>query len=144
MAGEVVLPIQECPDMICHTIVVPVPDSVWDDDGSGASSTAAEGAFLFYCERDTIVDAAHFLCNTTDASGDITLNTASSGVAAAGTAISSALTPTAAGVVGTFTITETANLIPAGNWIGVEHDGDADSADLTGVMIQLRIRTRVR
>ena len=65
-------------------------------------------------------------------------------MASAGSAISSTLTPTAAGVVGTFTLTETANLIPAGNWIGVEHDGDADSADLTGVMIQLRLRTRVR
>ena len=139
MAGENVLPIQECPDMICHTIVVPVPDSVWDN-----GAAAAEGAYLFYCERDTIVDAAHFLCNVTDASGDITLNTGSTGVASAGSAISSVLTPTAAGVVGTFTMTETANLIPAGNWIGVEHDGDADSEDMTGVMIQLRLRTRIR
>jgi len=144
MAGESVLPIQECPDLIAHTVVIPIPDSVFDDDGSGASSTAAEGAFLFHCERDTIVDAAHFLCNVTDASGDLTLNTGSSGVAAAGSAISSVLTPPAAGVVGTFTLTETANLIPAGNWIGIEHDGDADSADLAGCMVQLRLRTRVR
>jgi len=140
MAGENTLPIQECPDLICHTISIPIPDGVWDDGGA-----TSEGQFLFYCERDTIVDAAHFICNVTDASGDITLNTGSTGVASAGSAISSVLTPGAtAGVPQAFTMTTTANQIPAGNWIGVEHDGDADSADLVGVMIQLRLRTRIR
>jgi len=139
MAGETPLPIQECPDLYAHTVVIPIPDSVWDD-----GAAAAEGAFLFYAERDTIVDAAHFICNVTDASGDITLNTASSGVASAGAAISSTLTPGTAGTPQAFTITETANLIPAGNWIGVEHDGDADAADITGAMVQLRLRTCVR
>jgi hypothetical protein len=139
MAGETVLPIQECPDLVAHTIVIPIPDSVWDD---GAAS--AEGAFLFYAERDTVVDAAHFICNVTDASGDVTLNTAATGVASAGTAISSVLTPGTAGTPQAFTLTETANLIPAGNWIGVEHDGDADTADITGAMVQLRLRTIIR
>ena len=141
MAGEKVLPIEVAADLRAHTIVIPIPDSVFDDDGSGASSTAAEGAFLFYAERDTIVDAAHFICNVTDASGDITLNTGSTGVAAAGTAISDTITPNAAGVVKAFTLTETANLIPAGNWIGIEHDGDDDSETLAGCMVQLRVRT---
>ena len=139
MAGETPLPIQECPDLYAHTVVIPIPDSVWDD-----GAAAAEGAFLFYAERDTIVDAAHFICNVTDASGDITLNTAATGVASAGSAISSTLTPGTAGTPQAFTITETANLIPAGNWIGVEHDGDADAADITGAMVQLRLRTCVR
>lgn len=139
MAGEVVLPIQECPDLIAHTISIPIADAVFDD-----GAAAAEGVYLFYCERDTIVDGAHFLCNVTDASGDVTLNTGSSGLASAGSAITSALTPGAAGVVATFTMTETANLIPAGNWIGLEHDGDGDSADLAGCLVQIRLRTRVR
>ena len=133
MAGENVLPITECPDMISETFAFQF--SIAED---------FQNTYLFYCERDTIVDAAHCICNVTDASGDITLNTASSGVASAGSAISSVLTPGAAGVPTAFTMTETANLIPAGNWIGVEHDGDADSADLVGVMIQLRLRTRIR
>lgn len=136
MAGEKVLPIEVAADLRAHTIVIPIPDSVFDD-----GTEAAEGAFLFYAERDTIVDAAHFICNVTDASGDVTLNTGSTGVASAGTAISDTITPNAAGVVKAFTLTETANLIPAGNWIGIEHDGDADSADLAGCMVQLRIRT---
>ena len=139
MAGEITLPIQECPDLICHTVVITVPDTVWDD-----GAVAAEGAFLFYCERDTVVDAAHFMCSVTDATGDITLNTGSTGVASAGSAISSVLTPAVAGTPQAFTMTETANLVPAGNWIGVEHDGDADSADIVSAVIQLRLRTRIR
>lgn len=136
MAGEKVLPIEVAADLRAHTIVIPIPDSVFDD-----GAAAAEGAFLFYAERDTIVDAAHFICNVTDSDGDITLNTGSSGVASEGTAISDTITPAAAGVAKAFTLTETANLIPAGNWIGIEHDGDADSEDLAGCMVQLRIRT---
>ena len=139
MAGESALPITECPDLIAHTVAITVPDSVWDD-----GAAVAEGAYLFYCERDTIVDAAHFICSVTDVSGDITLNTGATGVASAGTAISSALTPAVAGTPQAFTITETANLIPAGNWIGVEHDGDADSADIVSAIVQLRLRTRIR
>jgi len=41
-------------------------------------------------------------------------------------------------------LTQTANLVPAGNWIGIEHDGDADTIDITGAMIQLRLRTVIR
>ena len=137
MAGENVLPIQECPDMIAHTVVLNVPDAAFDN-------TAYDGAYLFYCERDTIVDAAHFLCAVTDASGDATLTTAATGTPGAGSAISSVLTPGTAGTPQAFTLTETANLIPAGNWIAIEVDNDADTEDVVGAMIQLRLRTRIR
>ncbi len=137
MAGEVALPIQECPDMICHTVALNVPDTAFDD-------TAYDGAFLFYCERDTIIDAAHFICAVTDTSGDVTLVTGATGLPGAGSAVSSVLTPGTAGTPQAFTITETANLIPAGNWIGLEIDNDADTADVVGAMVQLRLRTRIR
>ncbi len=38
MAGEKVLPIEVAADLRAHTIVIPIPDSVFDDDGSGAST----------------------------------------------------------------------------------------------------------
>ena len=137
MAGETALPIQECPDLIAHTVTTTVPDTAFDN-------TAYDGAFLFYCERDTVVDAAHFICSVTDASGKVTLNTGSTGLPGAGSAISSLLTPGTAGTPQAFTLTETANLIPAGNWIAVEVANDGDTADVVGAMVQLRLRTRVR
>ena len=80
----------------------------------------------------------------TDASGDATLVTAATGLPGAGSAISSVLTPGTAGTPQAFTMTTTANLIPAGNWIGIDVDGDGDTADVVGAMIQLRLRTRIR
>jgi len=139
MAGERVLPIDVCPDLRAHTIVINVPATAFDNN-------AYDGAFLFYAERDTIIDAAHVICAVIDADGDLTLSTASGaasagGVPSAGTAISDTIVPAAAGVVKAFTLTETANLIPAGNWVAIEHANDGDSEDLLGVMVQLRVRT---
>ena len=31
MAGETVLPIQECPDLVSHTVALNVPDAAFDD-----------------------------------------------------------------------------------------------------------------
>lgn len=140
MAGERVLPIDVCPDLRAHTISINVPATAFDN-------TAYDGAYLFYAERDTVIDAAHIICAVTDAApSEITLVTGSGaatagGVPSSGSAISAQTAAGAAGVAVAFSITETANLIPAGNWVALKIGNNTNSEDLVGVMVQLRVRT---
>tara|TARA_Y100001938_G_scaffold67605_2_gene93788 strand:- start:1105 stop:1506 length:402 start_codon:yes stop_codon:yes gene_type:complete len=133
MAGEVVLPIQECPDMICHTVTVCL---------SATGGDVVDDHYVFYCERDTIVDAATVMFVTNDADATLKLTTAATGTIASGTDMTSALA--ISGTAGTpvhFTMTETANLVPAGNWIGLEITNTSTAEQVT---VQMRVRTRVR
>ena len=133
MAGEVALPITECPDTIAHTICVPL--------GSTGGVTV-DNQYIFYAERDTIVDDARLICGVADADATMKLTTAATGTVADGTDLTSALAMS--GTAGTpvqFTLTTTANLIPAGNWIGVEITGTSTASEC---MVQLRLRSRIR
>lgn len=133
MAGEIALPIQECPDLIAHTIVVPLGTT---------GGVTVDNQYLFYAERDTIVDDARLICGVADADATIKLTTAATGTVAAGTDLTSALAmSTTAGTPAQFTLTTTANQIPAGNWIGMEITGTSTGSEC---MIQLRLRTRIR
>ena len=132
MAGEVVLPIQEVPDSF-QTVAMQL---------SGTGGDFVDNQYLFYAERDTIIDAAHAIWATNDADATLMLTTAATGTVADGTNLTSALAMSGtAGTPAAFTITETANLIPAGNWVGIEITGTSTAEE---VMVQVRFRTRVR
>jgi hypothetical protein len=132
MAGETSLPIQETPDH-WQTIVVSC---------SGTGGDFVDDQYLFYAERDTVVDAAHAIWGTADADATLKLTTAASGTVADGTDMTSALAMSgSAGTPAAFTITETANLVPAGNWVGIEITGTSTAEEVT---VQLRIRTTIR
>lgn len=131
MAGESLLPVRETPDYIGSTV------SVYINDISVVATTKLP---FLYCERDTIVDAA--FCWWFDA-------TASPSYLALeqedGTNITDQI-DTRPGVnpvqiVYPFTIVETENLVPAGNFIMIE---TTDVEDSDYMIIQMRIRTRVR
>ncbi len=135
MAGEVVLPIQECPDDF-QTISV-----VLQSDGSGEVSN---NQTIHYCERDTIVDAAFIRFALGDDDATWTLEKCPDGTAvASGVDLSNAVTHATAlnNKVSTFTIVETANIVEAGSAITVKCTGTSTAK--LGV-VTLRVRTRVR
>ncbi len=132
MAGESVLPIQESPDLL-STIVVPC---------GSTGGVVVDDQFLFYAEKDTVIDAAWCIFGVNDADATLKLTTAASGAIASGTDLTSALA--ISGTAGTpveFTITETANLIPSGSWVGMEITGTSTASEM---VIQLRIRQKIR
>lgn len=138
MAGETVLPIQEFPDVFQYVSVTLKADT---EDVTGTLDS-----YLMYCEEDTIVDAAYFSITTVDASNDATYTLqyvpSGTGPEASGTAFSNAATSGAtADASVAWTITETANLVPAGNRIALKVAG---TSDVEGMNITLRIRTRIR
>ena len=147
MAGETVLPIQEFPDVFQYVSVTLKADT---EDVTGTLDS-----YLMFCEEDTIVDAAYFSITTVDASNDATytlqyvpsglLSTAGVtpvGPEGSGTVFSNAATSGAtADASVAWTITETANIVPAGNRIALKVAG---TSDVEGMNITLRIRTRIR
>ena len=138
MAGVKVLPVEECPDVICQYVSVTLGADTVDTTGTLDS-------YIMYCEQDTIVDAAFMSFTTVDASNDATFTlqacAATVGPEGSGTAFTNAATSGAtADSTITFTITETANIIPAGSRIGLKVAG---TSDIEGVNITLRIRTRL-
>lgn len=138
MAGETVLPIQEFPDVFQYVSVTLKADT---EDVTGTLDS-----YLMYCEEDTIVDAAYFSITTVDASNDATYTLqyvpSGTGPEASGTAFSNAATSGAtADASVAWTITETANIVPAGNRIALKVAG---TSDVEGMNITLRIRTRIR
>jgi hypothetical protein len=137
MAGETVLPIQECPDLICSYIT-----KSW-----GTSDNTLEDRIMFYCERDTIVDSFHAGCNQADTGAAVVLtaapvaddNTITFGSAVA---ISSSVSIATGDTLNAGTMTETANLVPAGYIIYIDATNlDDANAD---IHVQMRIRTRIR
>ena len=135
MAGEAPLPVQECPDLVCHYISV-----ICQGDGSG---NVSNDQLLFYCERDTIVEAAWIRAEEGDADASYQLKASNTGTAAgSGTAISDALVALVSATTKTWTITETANLVPAGYSICLDVATAASTAFRCNVT--LRVRTRIR
>ena len=135
MAGEAPLPIQECPDLVCHYVSV-----LAQGDGSG---NVSNDQLLFYCERDTIVEAAWIRAEEGDADASYQLKASASGTAAgSGTAISDALVALVSATTKEWTMTTTANIVPAGSLVCLDIATAASTAFRTN--ITLRIRTRIR
>ena len=108
-------------------------------------TTATLDAYIMYCEVDTVVDAAFMSFTTVDGSNDATYTLQAvpqgTGPEGSGTAFTNSPTTGAtADSTVTFTITETANIIPAGSRIALKVAG---TSDVEGVNITLRIRTRI-
>jgi hypothetical protein len=96
--------------------------------------------YLFYCEKDTVVDSAWLRVRAGSNGKTLTLYSVPDETAIkSGTAISNAVS-IALSTVDTqqqFTITPTANVIPAGNWIGC-----ALSSSLAGGIFSVGLRLR--
>tara|TARA_Y100001938_G_scaffold129618_1_gene184730 strand:+ start:215 stop:631 length:417 start_codon:yes stop_codon:yes gene_type:complete len=138
MAGETALPSSECPDIFQYISVTLKADT---EDLTGTLDS-----YIMYCEKDTIVDAAWLSITTVDASNDATFTLqyvpSGTGPEASGTAFTNAATSGAtADATVAWTITETANLVPAGNRIALVVAG---TSDVEGINVTMRIRTRVR
>ena len=136
MAGEIALPIQECPDDIANTISV-----IAQSDASGFISN---NQVLHYCERETIVDACFVRMTVGDDDATWTLEKCTDGTApASGTDMSSALTHATSknNQTSTFTLVETENIVPAGSAITMKCTGTSTARF---VMFTLRLRTRIR
>jgi|TARA_R100000482_G_scaffold124912_1_gene79832 hypothetical protein len=143
--GETILPASECPDFFQYVSVTLGADTV--------DTTGTLDAYIMYCDRDTVVDAAFISFTTVDASNDATfqLQYVPSGLQdtagvtpvgpeGSGTAITSTTTSGATADASiSFTMTESANVVPAGNRIALKVAG---TSDIEGVNITLRIRTR--
>ena len=106
--------------------------------------TQAKSSYIMYCEVDTVVDAAYLTFTDADADNDATFrldSLAGTAPITGGTAITNAVTTgaTAASTV-TWTVDETANIVPAGNRIGLKINGTSSAE---GINVTLRIRTRI-
>tara|TARA_Y100000310_G_scaffold282083_1_gene303072 strand:- start:4693 stop:5100 length:408 start_codon:yes stop_codon:yes gene_type:complete len=135
MAGENALPISECPDSIC-SVMCKTFDAGTTTDNTGP---------WFYCERDTIIDAAFAVSNDADADLTFDVKHAPSGtaVASATSVLSAVMAVTTADTTVTGSLTTTTNLVPAGSWVFIVVAGTAD--DTTAVAsVQVRCRTRIR
>tara|TARA_Y100001938_G_scaffold150556_1_gene242041 strand:+ start:4244 stop:4621 length:378 start_codon:yes stop_codon:yes gene_type:complete len=125
MAGETALPIQETPDFF--------QDVTW----SGSIAEDIDETYFYYCERDTIVDSVVAITDTADDNMTIDVKKG-----AGGTSIFSTIITTAgADAVYAGVLSTTENLVPAGT---VLHLNFANVDTATGVLVQARIRTRVR
>lgn len=144
--GENILDVTQYPDAFQYVSVTLSTDTV--------DVERTHDAYIMYCDRTIIVDAAFISFTSRDTSNNATyqLQYVPSGLQdtagvtpigpeGAGTAFSDAVfTGSTNDASVEFTITETANVIPAGNRIAVLIDGAA--SDTEGVNITLRIRTR--
>ena len=131
MPGETPIPVETFPDVLQYISV---------NLGQDGSGNAAADQPIFHCERNPVVDAAFIRCSTADADATITLKHFTTGAVGSGTAFSSAAALSAtAGTVIPVTITNTANVIPAGDAIGVDFTNTSTAA---GVNVTLRIRTK--
>jgi hypothetical protein len=126
MAGENALPIQECPDSICENVT-------W----TGSIAEDIADGYFFYCERDTIVDAVVAITDTAD--NDVTVDLKKG---AGGTSIMSTIITTASADTIASAVMDTAeNLVDAGTTL---HLDVSNVNTATGVLVQARVRTRVR
>ena len=126
MAGENVLPITECPDMISETFAFQF--SITED---------FQNTYLFYCERDTVVDAVFAIIDTADNDSTVDVKRGVSGTSVLTTPLAMD-TPDA---IKTGSISTTENFVSAGTTLWMEVDGLNTAA---GAILQLRLRTRIR
>jgi hypothetical protein len=112
-------------------------------------TTSLADAYVYFCERETVVDFACIAATIGDVDCNFTLRhcaVAADGSITAvdsGTAFSSALAEFGTGDVPEkkeFTITPTANVIPANSYIALSGDAASGAAGA----LQLRIRTKRR
>ena len=121
MAGAIPIEVSELPDF--HQIVVIQLNDI---------DNPLDNKPIFYAERDTVIEAVHAKADA--GTPNLTLKTTASGTAAVNTALTLGASFAAA------TIDKTNNVIA---------EGDSVTADLStvsnvdGVVIQLRIRTRI-
>ena len=136
MAGENVLAVSEYPDHF--------QDIVVNITGVGAALADADNFVIFYAERDTVVDAVFIVSSVGDPDDTFGLKsiTTAQDPDSAGTAFTNLQIAAAAYTPYTLTITETANLIPAGSMIAL--NTEISTATVGNLTIQLRIRTRVK
>jgi hypothetical protein len=125
MAGENALPIQECPDHF--------QDVTW---GGAIAEDVADGYF-YYCERDTIVDAVFAITDTADNDVTVDIKKGAGGTSVLTTVATTATVDTIAAAV----VSPTENFVSAGTTLHVDVT-NVNTA--TGVLVQARIRTRVR
>lgn len=106
------------------------------------STSDANGPF-FYCERDTVIDAAFAASEDADANLTFTVKHAPSGtVVGSATAITNAMAVTAADTIVTGTIDTANNFVPAGSIVHVVVGGTADDTSAHS-FVQVRFRTRI-
>lgn len=149
MAGEIAVPIQECPDLVNETVTIAITD---------ADTASITEIPVFYCERDTLIDFATVWWERQSGSSTaIQLTTGP--VAVVGTladmdgatspilsdqAITNVLAANQAALTAhEFIIDTDNNFVPAGNIIMVDITGGG-SSNLDYITVQMRIRTRIR
>lgn len=137
MAGSPTLTEKSFPDVFQYVSVTLGADTV--------DTTGTLDAYIMYCESDTVVDAAFMSFTTVDTSNDATfaLQAVPQGTGPEGSGTAFTNSPTTGATADstvTFTITETANIIPAGSRIALKVSG---TSNVEGVNITLRIRTRI-
>ena len=109
-----------------------------------SGTTSDNNGPFFYCERDTVIDAAFAASEDADADLTFTIKHAPSGtVVASATAITNAMAVTAADTIVEGTIDTANNLVPAGSIVHIVVGGTADGAAMAS-MVQCRFRTRVK
>ena len=113
--------------------------------GDTEDLTQAKSSYIMYCEVDTVVDAAYLTFSDIDGSNDATfrLDSLAAGTppVTGGTAITDAVKTGATNAsTTTWTVDETANIVPAGNRIGLKVTGTSTAE---GINVTLRIRTRI-
>jgi hypothetical protein len=120
MAGAIPIEASELPDF--HQIVVIQLNNI---------DNPLDDKPIFYAERDTVIEAVHAKADAGTPS--LTLKTTASGTAAVNTALTLGASFAAA------TIDKTNNVIAAGDSV----TADFNTVAVDGVVIQLRIRTRI-
>ena len=133
MAGENTIDVSQYPDHF----------QILTKSFPGGTATDNTGPW-FYCERDTVIDAAFAISEDADANLTFTLKHAPSGtVVGSATAITNAMAVTAADTVVTGTIDTANNLVPADSIVHVVVAGTADGAG-EAASVQCRFRTRLK
>ena len=103
------------------------------------SGDFADNQFVYYAHKEMVLDAAIVVFGTTDDDATLKLTTAASGTVAAGTDLTTATAITGtAGTPVSFAVDATANVIPAGNWIGVEITNTSTAEE---VFVSLRLHS---
>lgn len=132
MAGSIPVDVTNYPDDF-QTLVKHFPSGTTSDSNGP----------LFYCERDTVIDAAFAASEDADANLTFTIKHAPSGtVVASATAITNAMAVTDADTIVTGTIDTTTNFVPAGSIVHVVVGGAADDTSAHS-FVQVRFRTRI-
>lgn len=105
---------------------------------------------LFYAEREMVLESAFITYRQNGTTSDqvtVVLKTGTGTSVSGGSAVSSSAVldkGSVADLVTEISVLTTANIIPAGNWIGVDFtDSDGSSNDISNATFHLRYRTRI-